>query len=104
MAWTPSGVGVVGGMSPDDVRALVERTCAAQGIPVYASAPGVVAAVAALLGSGFSREGSGTPDRLDASGVETVGLSLRGVDHDVMDNRLDDGTLAVEVEGGPLAS
>ena len=104
MAWTSGGVGVMGGMSPDDVRALVERTCAAQGIPVQASAPGVVAAVAVLLGAGFSREASGSPDRLDASRVETVGLPLRGVDDDVMDDSLDDGTLPVEVEGGPLAS
>jgi hypothetical protein len=46
----------------DALRAWVERTCAAQGLPVKVTDPAVVAAVATLLGqnrqTGSSRSGS----------------------------------------------
>lgn len=47
---------------PDAVRTWVERTCAAQGLPVKVTDPAVVAAVVTLLGqnrqTGSSRSGS----------------------------------------------
>jgi hypothetical protein len=48
--------------TPQNVRAWVERTCAAQGIPVFVTDPVVVTAVAVLIGqtrqTGSKRSGS----------------------------------------------
>lgn len=103
MARAPGGVGVMGGVSAADVRTLVERTCREQGIPIHAASPTVVATVAALLGAS-PKVASGSPDRVDASRVETVAVAGSRLDDDVVNDRLDDGALPVEVQGRPLAS
>ena len=95
----------MGGVTPEEVRAFVQRTCRDQGVPVLVTSPRVVAQVVALLGGiGSSAHGSGTPNGLNACGVEPVGPTGGGLDDHVIDHGLDGSALAVKVEGGPLAS
>ncbi len=44
-------MGVIGSVEPTEVKALVERSCKAQDLPIRVSSDAVVSAVAALLGS-----------------------------------------------------
>lgn len=103
-------MGVMGRVDREAVRALVERTCAEQGLPVTVGSPAVVEQVSALLGRGIAtsaskrRAPSHSPDRLRALGVDVPSAHLAGVDDHVIEDCLDDGALPVEVEGGPLAS
>lgn len=99
----------------DQVRALVERTCADQGVPVVVSERSVVDRVSTLLrpdgavGRAHARSastppgpsGSEVPDRADSLDRHVSGASDAGEDFHVVDQRLDDGPLAVQVEVGP---
>jgi hypothetical protein len=64
MGGAARGVGVMGvtRATPEEVRAWVKATCAAQGIPVKVTDPAVLAATVALLGqtrqTGSRRPGS----------------------------------------------
>ena len=55
-------MGVTSMPGPEVARAWVERTCAAQGVPVKVTDPGVIGAVVVLLGqsrqTGSTRSGS----------------------------------------------
>ncbi len=55
-------MGVTAAPDPEAVRAWVERTCAAQGVPVKVRDPGVIRDAVALLGqsrqTGSTRSGS----------------------------------------------
>ena len=98
------------------VRALVERTCAEQGVPVQVTDRDTVERVMVLLGrrdaGGGPKRGSAgpapapadleAPDRSNASDVDCASAS--GARHDLheVDHGLDDVALSVEVEFGPL--
>lgn len=49
------------GLTLDQVRAWVEQTCAAQGVPVVVSDPAVVSRVGVLLGPGRRKPAGGRP-------------------------------------------
>jgi len=89
-------VAVPSAVPTDVVRAWVERSCAAQGLPVKVSDPAVLHQVGVLFGR------SRPPAHLDALGVE-AGPALDGaVDGDVVDQGADDGALAGDREAVPL--
>ncbi len=50
MAGASGGVGLVAGVSLDRLAELVARSCAASGVPVKVTDPGVVRQVVSLLG------------------------------------------------------
>ena len=99
------------GLSPQEVAAFVEASCRRQGVPVKVTDAAVVGRVSALLrggppGSGRSpertdRPRSESPDGIDPGRVESSGSGGAGSDHDVVEDRFDDGGLAGEVELGP---
>lgn len=101
------------------LAAWVESSCAAQGVPVKVTDPGVMRQVATLLGqapsesradprSGSTRHaGDGSevaPHDVHAGVVQGPGARLSRADGDVVDDRSGDGLLTVEVQGRPLAS
>jgi hypothetical protein len=102
----------MGSVSRDAARALVERSCAEQGLPVKVSSASVVSAVSCLLGAGREHGGltaaapmSETPNRLDPVRVDAgPAPSCGGPDNDMAEGCGDDGALAAEIERGPLAS
>ena len=109
MAGTSCGVGVMGGLDAESVRALVERSCAAQGLPIKVTSPAVVEVVVSLLGATPSHSSenearSQTPDGVDPGGVDVVDAGTSRADHDVIDDGADNRSLSVEVKGRPLAS
>ena len=102
----------------DRVRAVLEQTCAEQGVPVLVSDAAVVERVVVLLSAtGAERraqarsastppaaahsEAPGRTNPLDRYGSRT---DHGGMDHDVVDEGFNDRTLPVEVEGGPLVT
>lgn len=62
MGRSTGGVGVMGvsKVPPEVVRAWVERTCAAQGVPVKVSEPLVTVAVVTLLGGKRQKRQTGS--------------------------------------------
>ena len=110
MAGTSGGVGVMGGLDAESVRALVERSCAAQGLPVKVISPAVIDVVVSLLGPAApsprsdSAARSQTPNRIDPAGVDMMDAGSRRADHDVVEDGTDNRSLPVEVKGRPLAS
>ena len=109
VAGTSGGVGVMGGVDAESVRALVERSCAAQGLPVKVTSPAVVEAVVSLLGTAPAprRDGpvrSQTPDRVDPVRVDVVDAGPGRADHDMVEDGPDNRSLPVEVKRRPLAS
>lgn len=100
----------------DDVRALVERTCAEQGLPVQVTDRATVEQVVVLLGrtdgGGAPKRGSASappapagseaPEGLDALDGNCSDASGAGHDLYVVNQCLHDGALPVEVEFGPL--
>ena len=96
----------MGRVDREAVRAMVERTCDEQGLPVKVATPWVVDQVSWLLGRtvGSGRGRSKSPDRLCASRINEAGAHMAGVDDDVLEDCFDDGSLPVQVEGDPLAS
>jgi hypothetical protein len=102
----------------DEVRRAVERTCAEQGVPVHITDRTVVDQVVVLLrgvGAGGGAQArsaapppaparSVSPGRMDTLDRDVSGSHGPGSDHDVVDQRLDDGALTVEVERGPLSA
>lgn len=87
------------------MRAWVEASCAAQGVPARVSDAAVVAALAGLLGAGFRPKVGGAtsgpatasdpPDRRKAVGIEAVEPPAPGADDDVVEHGGDDRVLAV---------
>lgn len=111
MAGTAGGVGVMAGLSEESVRAWVEATFRAQGVPVKVTDARVVSQVAALLtgragrtaparsAGGAHRPGaSQPPDRCDSTGVESAGTSRPGRNNRVVQDSAHDGMLAGEAE------
>jgi hypothetical protein len=103
----------------EQVRALVESTCAEQGLPVLVADRGAVDRVAVLLRAGragaegasaerehaaVGRLRSEAPDRADALDGHLAGSHDSGEDHHVVNDSPHDRSLSVEVETGPLAS
>jgi len=96
---------------PEVVRAWVEASCSAQGVPARVSDAAVVAAVAGLLGVAFPPEGGGAtsglaadsdaPDRRETAGIEAVETPAPGADHEVVEHGGDDRVLAVQRETLP---
>jgi hypothetical protein len=93
----------------EELAAWVEASCRAQGVPSRFSDPLVIDRVVTLLGGGRDRDRdpqakrgtgparrrvSGAPDGDHAVVVEPIGLALRRVDDDVVDDGGDDGRLA----------
>ena len=105
-------MGIMAGVTPEQIRAWVEASCAQQGVPVAVTDPATVERIVVLLG-GTGREGPGRgaatrrglqpPDRGDAVGAERFGGSP-GADGGVVEDGGDDGALAVEVEPGPFVA
>ena len=105
-------------LSEEDLAAWVAASCAAQGVPVKVTDPGVVRRVGALLGAmpdgvrGRKRSGtrapggarSVTPHDADAGGVHGLDTGGTGADHGVVDHRGDDGVLTGEVQARPGAA
>ena len=96
----------MGGIDPETVRSLVERSCNEQGVPVKVTSESVAKQVASLLGTSSPRRKamSDSPDRVDSGRVEDVRLAPSGQDEDVIQDGLDDGALPIEVQRRPLAS
>ena len=79
------------GVSAEDVAAWLATSCAAQGVPVLVTDPGVLADVAALLcgvpgSAGRAVQPSTPPDRSDPAGVKGSAAGLSGVDECVVEN------------------
>lgn len=95
----------------------VALSCARHRVPVKVTDPAAVARVAVLLGGADPHPvtagmmlvrvgpvgGSEPPDRVDTVGVELAGAGGAGADHDVIEDRGDDGRLAGQIEVRPLA-
>jgi hypothetical protein len=100
------------------VAALVERTCAEQGVPVHVVDRATVDQVVALLGrtdaggraqarsasTAPAPAGSEAPDRTHAVDGDVTGAPHAGQDLDVVDQGFDDGGLPGEVQAFPLVS
>jgi len=80
----------------EGLKTWVERSCAAQGLPVKVTDPAVLRQVGVLLGC------SRPPSHLDAVGVEAGPALDGGVDGDVIDEGADDGVLPGDREAVPL--
>lgn len=105
-------------LSDEEVASWVAASCAAQGVPIKVSDPGVVRRVGALLGGmpdgARGRKRSGTrgpggarsvaPHDFDSGWVHGLGSGGAGCDDDVVDKGSDDGVLAGEVEASPGAA
>jgi hypothetical protein len=105
-------------LSADEVAALVEASCAAQGVPAKVTDPGVVRRVGALLGapadasraqprSGSTRGaggGSVAPHDVGPGRVQSLGSGDPGSDHDVVDQGFDDRVLPRQVEAAPRSA
>lgn len=83
----------VGGVNAEQVRAWVEASCAAQGVPLHLADAVVVERVRVLL-TGLSQP----PDDLEAGRIQPPGPARPGTHQDVVDDRFDDGCLAGEVQ------
>lgn len=106
----------MGGLSVDQARAIVERTCREQGVPVFVTAPDVLQRVWALLGGdggagapraqprGRRRRRSQSPDRLHPISVDLAGTRGRRLDHDMVEHRAQDRPLSIQVERRPLSA
>lgn len=107
------------GVPPERLRAWVEASTRAQGLPVHVSDPATIQAVRALLaggepgtsalarsaGAGPGGHPSEAPDRLDPVDVQTLAPGPGGgLDHDVVDHGTEDGDLPVEVQVRPLTT
>ncbi len=105
-------------LSAEEVAALVEASCAAQGVPVKITDPTLVRQVGALLGgrvgasrahprSGSTRDAAGlsvAPHDADAGGVQLPGSLPARLDDDVVDQGFDDGVLSGEVQVVPRSA
>jgi len=86
-------------------RAWVERSCAAQGIPVALADVGSANAVAVLLTAGRKPvKVSDPPSRIDATGVKAVPASDCRTDSDPVQEHGGDSPLPGSSEVRPLAS
>lgn len=101
------------GLSAEQIRRWTERTCAEQQVPVAVTDPLTIARIGDLLGRDGCAAAGGRaapgpalqpPDRTNAVGIEPVAATLPGTDDGLVEQGGDDGSLAVEVEGGPLTS
>ena len=106
-------MGTVGRLSPEEVRAWLERSCRLKGCRCWPrNDPGTLARVGVLLGgkawapAQAKRRGGDCPlqppDGLDPVRVHVVNTVGAGVDDDAVDHGADDGDLSAQVEGLPL--
>ncbi len=94
-------------LTPDQLAAWVEASCAAQGVPARVSDPAVLRRVGVLLGGllgGLRGEGSEPPHRADPGRVQAAGTADPGPDHGVLEHGAHDGVLAVQVQPRPLVA
>lgn len=113
MGRSTGGVGAMAGLSEADITAWVEASCAAQGVPVKVTDPDAVRRVGVLLRTG---DATGAQAKLrpvrpppsqpplgnDTGRIEPV---HPGTLHSCMiEDCTDDGSLAIEVEFGPLGA
>lgn len=113
---TLSGGAVVGVLTGDALVSWVTASCVAQGVPVKVTDGRVVDRIRILLTgeSGAPRRSrrpagatgarSQVPDRRDSPGVQRRRRSGARRNDDVIEDRLHDGDLAVEVEVRPLSA
>lgn len=100
-----------------DLAVWVAISCAAQGVPVKVTDPGVVRQVCVLLGAtesgprlgrqpvrGPARRRSEAPERPYPLRVEGPGSGGAGVDDGVIEDGRNDGVLPGEGEAGPLSA
>ena len=83
------GVMVLKGPDPEEVRAIVEESCAAQGVPVKVTDPSTVRSVAALLRAGRSE----LPGKRKPRRVKDVATSHGRSDSDRVEDGGDDCAL-----------
>lgn len=97
------------------LRAWVESSCRAQGVPILVADSGVVSDVGVLLtgsrrggetpaGVAARRVASQSPGRDDSVRVEGSRPGGAGLDGGVVEDRADDGGLPGEVEALPLVT
>lgn len=100
------------GVDPE-LAAWVAASCQRHGVPLKVTDAGVVSRVAVLLSgktahpaasAGGRRSGSEPPDEIHPGGINSTGSGGAGPDDGVVEQRLDDGVLAGEVEVGPLSA
>lgn len=105
-------------LSPDELRAFVEASCAAQGVPARVTDAAVLREVVVLLGGtavtpraharSASTRGdaaaSQPPDRAHPRRVQGAGSRGAGGDDGVVEDGADDRVLAVEVQRRPLSA
>lgn len=96
----------------DALRAWVVASCAAQGVEVLVSDPGVVARVGVLLGGreaarkpptggAHGSRQSQSPGGQDSARIEGSASGLGGCDRGEVQHGADDGGLSGEVQGVP---
>ena len=103
MGGSSGGVGVMGGLTDDEVRAWLRDSCARQGVPVVVVDRDALRKAGVLLGRQASVS-SDAPDRLNSIGVEEVPTAQSGSHDGVVEEDLDDRALAAEWEVPPLTA
>ena len=105
-------------MTPAELASWVQASCARQGVPAKVTDIGVVARIAALLGSSGGPEALGAsapkrtgprgpsepPDEFHPVRVHRPGTGSGGMDDPVIDHSSDDGGLAGQIQAGPLSA
>ena len=100
------------GLALDEVRAWVEASCAAQGLPVAVTESETLRKVATLLGGTAAaapgrrgRPALQAPHRDETVRIEPGFSGQRvAMDDHVVEDRCDDCTLPIEVEARPLSA
>lgn len=117
MAWVVGslcGGDVVGVLSGEALAEWVAESCRAQGVPFKVTDPRTVAKVVTLLNGRPDRSGpvrsgrsdgrSGAPDQAHPFVVERSCTRAPRADYGMVEDGIDDGPLAIEVEASPLSA
>jgi len=93
----------MGRLSDEEVRSWLEASCERQGVsPVITDRVTLQRVLVLLRGSEVGSLGS--PNGLDAIGIEAVEASTAGADDGVIKDVLEDRSLTGEREAGPLSA
>lgn len=103
----------MGVLSGEALEAWVAQSCRAQGVPLKVTDARTVAKVLTLLSGRPDRSGPGRPGRTDGRsetpgqlhplGVESSGAGSPGSNDGMVEDRVDDGALLIEIEARPLS-
>ncbi len=105
---------VVGVLTGEALESWVAESCRAQGVPLKVTDPRTVAKVLTLLNGRPDRSGPARPGRTDGRskapdqahpfGVEASGAGSAGPNDGMVEDRVNDGALLVEIEACPLST